>query len=67
MAAKKSDSGEAEVQATVDAETEQGFRGSRTDPTPLEHYTVEGVTSDKPTPETDEDSAAKARKASEGR
>ncbi len=47
------------VQATVDAEQEQGYRGTTVDPTPNENYTVAGVTSGKPTPETDE----KARKA----
>jgi hypothetical protein len=64
---KPKDSGEAEVQAKVDEENEQGFRGTRVDPTPLENYTLDGVTSGKPTPETDEDAAAEARKASEGR
>lgn len=64
---KPKDSGEAEVQAKVDEENERGFRGARVDPTPLENYTLEGVTSGKPTPETDEDAAAAARKSSEGR
>lgn len=54
------DVGEKEVQAQLDEETGQGFRGTRTDPTPLENYTVEGVTSGKPTPETDESAAARA-------
>jgi hypothetical protein len=63
---KATDSGEAEVQANVDAENEQGFRGARVDPTPLENYTLGGVTSGKPTPETDEKAAAEARKASSG-
>lgn len=63
MATKKDDSGEAEVQAKVDAENERGFRGTRVDPTPLENYTLAGVTSGKPTPETDEKAAAKAREA----
>jgi hypothetical protein len=66
MADKKTDSGEAEVQKNVDAETEQGFSGVRVDPTPLENYTLQGVTSGKPTPETDEDAAEAARKASSG-
>ena len=57
--ATKNDGGAAEVQAKVDKENEQGFRGVRVDPTPLENYTLEGVTSGKPTPETDE-KAAKA-------
>jgi hypothetical protein len=52
MAVKKAkDSGEAEVQANVDAENEQGFRGVRVDETPLENYTLAG--NDKPTPETE--------------
>ncbi len=45
------DSGEAEVQANVDAENEQGFSGTRVDKTPLENYTLAGA--DKPTPETE--------------
>lgn len=66
MAAKK-DSAEKQVQAAVDVETEQGFRGTEVDATPNENYTVSGVTSGKPTPETDEKAAAKAREAaSEG-
>jgi hypothetical protein len=48
MATKKSDSGEAEVQANVDAENEQGFRGARVDPTPLENYTARGVAGSSP-------------------
>ena len=66
MADKKNDSGAAEVQENVDAENEQGFRGARVDPTPLENYTLQGVTSGKPTPETDEDAAEAARKANSG-
>ena len=64
--ASKNDSGAAEVQAKVDAENEQGFRGVRVDPTPLENYTIAGVTSGAPTPETDEKAAAKARDAASG-
>ena len=52
----------AEVQKRVDVETEQGFRGVSADPTPNEHYTVEGVTAGKPTPETDDGAAEAARK-----
>ena len=48
----KSDAGAAQVQATVEEELEQGFRGTAVDPTPNENYTVEGVTSGAPTPET---------------
>lgn len=53
------DVGEAEVQHNKDVEDEQGFRGVKVDPTPNSHYTVDGVTSGKPTPETDLDHAAK--------
>ena len=66
MVDKKNDSGEAEVQKNVDEETEQGFSGVRVDPTPLENYTLQGVTSGKPTPETDADAAEAARKANSG-
>lgn len=55
----KKDAGQAEVQKNVDEETEQGFVGVEVDPTPNENYTVAGVTSGKPTPETDEKAAAK--------
>lgn len=46
------DIGQAEVQATVDAEEEQGFRGTNPDPTPNAAYTVSGVLAGTPTPET---------------
>lgn len=52
-----------QVQETVDAEQERGFRGVDVDPTPNEAYTVQGVTSGAPTPETDDDAAEEARKA----
>lgn len=52
--------GGAEVQEKVDAENEQGFRGAEVDPTPNEHYTVQGVAAGLPTPETDEKAAADA-------
>ena len=48
----KQSTGNAEVQAKVDKETAQGFRGTEVDPTPNENYTVSGVTSGAPTPET---------------
>jgi hypothetical protein len=54
------------VQDAVDEVNEQGFQGTRVDPTPLENYTVEGVTSGAPTPETDDKAAEEARKASRG-
>lgn len=66
MVTKKDDSGAAEVQAKVDAENEQGFRGTRVDPTPLENYTLDGVTSGEPTPETDGKAAQAARDAARG-
>jgi hypothetical protein len=57
---------DAEVQQRVDKELDQGFRGIETDPTPNENYTVEGVTSGKPTPETDEAAADKVREHARG-
>lgn len=65
-AKKKADSNEAvekAVQENVDRETEQGFRGVEVDPTPNENYTLAGQNAGKPTPETDEDAAEKARLA----
>lgn len=52
-----------EVQAKMDEVQEKGYQGTRTDPTPLEHYTVEGVIAGKPTPETDAAAAAEAAAA----
>ena len=63
MATKKTDSGEAEVQANVDKENERGFAGVQVDPTPRDNYTLSGVTSGAPTPETDEGAAKAAREA----
>jgi hypothetical protein len=48
------------VQEIIDKETEQGFRGVKIDPTPNEAYTVGGVLSGAPTPETDHDAAVEA-------
>jgi hypothetical protein len=62
-AEKKTDSGEAHVQAQFDAAHEQGFMGQRVDLTPLHHYTLPGVLAGKPTPETDFDAAVEAVKA----
>jgi hypothetical protein len=59
MAETKNDAGKAQVQAQVDKETEQGFIGVEVDPTPNSAYTVAGVTSGEPTPETDPDQARK--------
>ncbi|AGL13872.1 hypothetical protein [Actinoplanes sp. N902-109] len=50
-----------EVQARMDEITEQGYQGTSTDPTPNENYTVGGVTSGAPTPETDKDAARAVR------
>jgi hypothetical protein len=61
---KATDASAKKVQDAVDKETEQGFRGVEVDPTPNENYTAAGVTAGKPTPETDEKAAAKAREAS---
>lgn len=58
MVAKKA---EAKVQDQIEQETEQGFRGQKVDPTPNENYTAAGVTSGKPTPESDPEYAAKVR------
>lgn len=53
-----------EVQRATDEAQAQGFYGVETDPTPNEHYTVAGVVEGKPTPETDDEAASEARKAS---
>ncbi|HEX4811689.1 MAG TPA: hypothetical protein VFV66_02910 [Nonomuraea sp.] len=60
---KQTDAAAEQVQDAVDVETSQGYRGEEVDPTPNENYTVAGVTSGKPTPETDEKQAAKAAEA----
>ena len=63
---KKKDSGEAEVQAKVDEENEVGYRGTAVDPTPRDNYTLQGVVSGAPTPETDEKAAEAARQSRAG-
>lgn len=50
--ANADDLGAAEVQAKVDDANERGYFGSTPDETPRENYTLAGVTSGKPTPET---------------
>ncbi len=60
---KATDKAAEQVQKAVDVETDQGFRGTKVDPTPNENYTAAGVTSGKPTPETDDKAAEKARAA----
>lgn len=49
-------------QEMIDRETEQGFRGVEVDSTPNEAYTLQGVTSGMPTPETDDAQAEQVRK-----
>ncbi len=63
---RSGDLGASEVQDNMDEITEQGFVGTEVDPTPNEHYTVAGVTSGKPTPETDPGMYEKAQAASLG-
>lgn len=55
------------VEKTINEEQEKGYRGTATDPTPRENYTVAGVTSGAPTPETDAKAAEAARKAVSGK
>jgi hypothetical protein len=55
--------GNAEMQKRMDEATEKGFLGVEVDPTPNENYTVQGVTSGAPTPETDAKAADKAAEA----
>lgn len=47
------DAGQAEVQAKFDEAEEKGYFGETPDDTPNSHYTLDGVTSGKPTPETE--------------
>lgn len=61
--AAKADTSTAEVQKRMDEDQARGFRGVEVDPTDNEAYTVKGVTSGMPTPETDEGAAEAARKA----
>lgn len=51
MAEKRSESVEPEVQKAVDAETEQGYRGTQVDETPNANYTFGGQLAGKPVPE----------------
>jgi hypothetical protein len=55
--------GQDQVQDAVDEETDQGFRGTKVDPTPDAAYSVAGVTKGAATPETDDKAAAKADEA----
>jgi len=63
-ASAKQDSGEDQVQAAFDEANEKGYFGTSPDKTPRENYTVAGVTSGKPTPESE---AAKKRAEEAGR
>lgn len=60
-ATRKTEAG-SHAQKVIDREQEQGFRGVEVDPTPNENYTVQGVTSGAPTPETDVALAQDVRK-----
>lgn len=51
------------VQEKQDVADEQGFYGNEVDTTPNENYTLEGVTSGKPTPESSSDPALARRQA----
>lgn len=61
--AVKADTSTAQVQAKADEDAARGFRGVEVDPTDNTAYTIAGVTSGMPTPETDDDAAEAARKA----
>jgi hypothetical protein len=60
-AREQSSTGSNVADKVIDQESAQGFRGVEVDPTPNENYTVAGVTSGAPTPETDVASAQEAR------
>lgn len=47
------DAGQAEVQKKFDEAQDKGYFGEVPDPTPNENYTLSGVASGKPTPETE--------------
>lgn len=55
------DEAQQEVQKVVDEAEGKGYLGVPVDPTPKENYTVAGVLSGKPTPETDADHAREVR------
>lgn len=50
-----------DVAGEFNADPANGYFGVQVDPTPNENYTVAGVISGKPTPETDPEHAAKVR------
>lgn len=53
----------ASVAKQVGADEDRGYVGRTVDPTPNEHYTLQGVTSGKPTPETDAKQFEKAQQS----
>ena len=59
------DAGIRELQQQFDKETAQGFAGVEVDPTPNENYTLKGVASGAPTPETDAEARKTARAAAD--
>jgi carbamate kinase len=59
-ASQTGDAGEKELQAIIDKESEQGYRGVVADPTPNSAYSLGGVAAGEPTPETHEGQADKA-------
>jgi hypothetical protein len=50
-----------QVAEAIKRDTAQGFRGIEVDPTPNDHYTVQGRVDDKPVPETHDEAAKAAR------
>ncbi|GHH58128.1 hypothetical protein [Streptomyces candidus] len=50
-----------EIQRVTDEAEEKGFFGTEVDPTPNENYTLQGVTSGAPTPESDPQYAREVR------
>lgn len=68
-ASRTGDLGAAQVQAKIEREQAQGYRGVVADPTPNSAYSIAGVTGGEPTPETDDAAAdaAHARRRELGR
>lgn len=64
-ATTKPDAGADTVQQEFDKANEQGFFGTEVDKTPNENYTLQGVASGAPTPETDADAREKAKLAAD--
>ncbi|MET9550538.1 hypothetical protein ABZY36_35335 [Streptomyces sp. NPDC006627] len=50
-----------EIQRVTDEAEEKGYFGAAVDPTPNENYTLKGVTSGAPTPESDREYAREVR------